>query len=101
MAKSVHRKKNCPQCGVEHRGRGPFCSQGCHNRFRGPRSEETKAKISNSKREWYKTPDGMREKEKLIFNNKLKGEGKELITTEDYYIEIPDIDTLGDEKINW
>jgi hypothetical protein len=102
MSKPVYRKKNCPQCDVEHRKKGPFCSQGCHNRFRGARSDETKAKLSESKKKWYQTPDGMREKEKLILNTKLRAEGRETITTEDYYIEIPDMDSLDDEeKINW
>lgn len=102
MAPPIYRKKNCPQCGVEHRKKGMFCSQGCHNRFRGPRSEETKKKIGEAHRQWYQTPDGMREKEKLKLNTKLRSEGRETITTEDYYIEIPDIDSLSDEeKINW
>lgn len=30
----VYRLKQCPQCQKEHRKRGPFCSQGCHNSHR-------------------------------------------------------------------
>ena len=102
MAAPIYRKKNCPQCGIEHRKKGNFCSQGCHNRFRGARSEETKAKISETKREYYQTPRGLAEKEKLILNNKLRAEGRDNITIDDFYIEIPDIDSLTDEeKINW
>ena len=102
MAPPIYRKKNCPQCGVEHRKKGPFCSQGSHNRHRGPASEETKRKMSEKHIEWYKTPDGMREKQKLILNTRLRAEGRDTITTEDYYVEIPDIDSLSDEeKINW
>jgi endogenous inhibitor of DNA gyrase (YacG/DUF329 family) len=96
MANPVYRKKNCPQCGVEHRKKGPFCSQGCHNRHRGARSDETKAKISESKKEWYQTPEGMREKEKLVLNTKLRSEGRDTITTEDFYVEIPDFVDLDD-----
>ena len=102
MAPPIYKKKNCPQCGVEHRKQGQFCSQGCHNRFRGARSEETKAKISETKKQWYQSPDGMRDRDRMKLNMKLKAEGRDTITSEDYYIEIPDIDSLSDEeKINW
>jgi hypothetical protein len=102
MAPPIYRKKNCPQCGVEHRKKGPFCSQGCHNRHRGTQSQETIEKRRKAQIEWYKTPDGMREKQKLILNTRLRAEGRDTITTEDYYVEIPDIDSLSDEeKINW
>jgi hypothetical protein len=102
MSPPIYRKKNCPQCNVEHRKKGPFCSQGCHSRFRGPLSDETKEKISQAKKEWYQTPDGIREKAKLVMNTKLRSEGRDTITTDDFYVEIPDIDSLTDEeKINW
>lgn len=96
MSPPIYRKKNCPQCNVEHRKKGPFCSQGCHNRHRGPMSDETKSKLSESKKRWYQTPDGMREKEKLILNTKLRAEGRDTIKTEDYYVEIPDFKDLDD-----
>lgn len=102
MGKAVYRKKICPHCGIEHRKRRMFCSQRCHALSRGPMSEETKQKISEAKKEWYKTPDGLSEKQKLILNTKLRAEGRDTITTEDFYVEIPDIDSLSDEeKINW
>ena len=35
-------------------------------------------------------------------NTKLRSEGRDTITTDDFYVEIPDIDSLTDEeKINW
>lgn len=102
MAPPIYRKKNCPQCGVEHRKKGNFCSQSCHNIFRGPRSEETKEKIAQTKREYYQTPRGLAERDKISMNHKLRAEGRDIIGQEDYYIEIPDIDSLTDEeKINW
>lgn len=30
----VYKQKDCPQCGIQHRKRGPYCSQGCHNKHR-------------------------------------------------------------------
>jgi hypothetical protein len=30
----VYRIKKCPNCKKDHRRRGPFCCQGCHNSFR-------------------------------------------------------------------
>lgn len=41
----VYKKKNCPNCGKEHRGRGQFCSIACSNSFREVKPE-TKAKLS-------------------------------------------------------
>lgn len=103
MGKPVYRKKNCPQCGVEHRKKGPFCSQGCHNRFRGPLSQETKDKISTIKKEWFATTiDGEALKSKLSLNMKNLYTGDVNLTDEDYCLDIPDIDSLDDdEKINW
>jgi hypothetical protein len=40
----VYRKKNCPHCGVEHRGRGLFCSIACSNSHREVK-QETREKI--------------------------------------------------------
>lgn len=41
----VYKKKNCPVCGVEHRGRGPYCSRS-HALQDRKHSEATKKKIS-------------------------------------------------------
>jgi hypothetical protein len=42
----------------------------------------------------------MREKEKLVLNTKLRAEGRDTITTEDFYVEIPDFVDL-DEYDGW
>jgi len=39
--------KQCPKCNTEHNMNGKFCSRSCAN-SRGPRSEETKAKIGKA-----------------------------------------------------
>jgi hypothetical protein len=47
----VYRKKNCPQCGIEHRGRGQFCSIACSNSYREVKPE-TREKISTVQQEY-------------------------------------------------
>ena len=43
---------NCKYCNEEYQtGYGTFCSRSCCNRARGPRSEQTKAKIAQAGRE--------------------------------------------------
>jgi len=43
---------NCKYCNGEYRvGCGTFCSRACCNKARGPRSEQTKAKIAQSVKE--------------------------------------------------
>ncbi len=39
--------KQCPKCNINHSMNGRFCSRSCAN-SRGPRSDETRAKISKS-----------------------------------------------------
>ena len=98
MANPVYRKKNCPQCDTEHRKKGPFCCQGCHNTFRG-QTEATRLKQSISA----KTSIDARAATQLLKTNSILHKlGEEALTTDDYYLEIPDIDSLDDEeKINW
>lgn len=78
-----------------------FCSQGCHNRFRGPHSDKTKEKMSIGRKLSYDTPEGLAERHLKSINRKLIVEGKPLLTQDDYYIEIPNVDDLDDDKINW
>jgi hypothetical protein len=49
----------------------------------------------------YDTPEGLAERHLKSINRKLIVEGKPLLTQDDYYIEIPNVDDLDDDKINW
>jgi hypothetical protein len=49
----------------------------------------------------YDTPIGLAERHLKAINRKLTVEGKPLLTQDDYYIEIPNVDDLDDDKINW
>ena len=40
-------ERNCPTCGVTHRGRGPYCSKVCSNKGREV-TQEQKQKTSES-----------------------------------------------------
>lgn len=39
-----YREKECPQCGVKHRQRGPYCSKSCSNLARSPKVYEKVSK---------------------------------------------------------
>jgi hypothetical protein len=49
----------------------------------------------------YDTPIGLAERHLKAINRKLTVEGKPLLTQDDYYIEIPDVDDIDEDKINW
>jgi len=74
----VYKKKECPQCGVEHRKRGNFCSTACANSHR-PVSDNIRENMRKVAQEYNKTPEG-------IAQTRLFG-----VDSDDYYIEIPDI----------
>ena len=102
----VYRLKNCPKCGVEHRKKGQFCSLSCANQRQA--SEEKKEKISASVKEYTQTPEGLataaivsRLNEKRAIDNERKRKGEYVLQDEDYYVEIPDLDSDGTENIKW
>lgn len=107
----VYRLKVCPVCGKEHRQRGPNCSQSCANSARR-HTEESKQKISDSIKEWGKTPEGVanskvvsRLNEKRWSDRAKEAAGEYVLQEDDYALDIP-FNMNGDEfdddvKINW
>lgn len=53
----IYKKKNCPQCGVEHRKRGEYCSRSCASTGR-KHTEEAKKKIRESNKKTYSDHSG-------------------------------------------
>lgn len=53
----VYKEKTCPNCKKQHRKRGQYCCQKCAAESR-THTEETKARISESAKEYLKTPEG-------------------------------------------
>ena len=51
----AYKEKTCPNCGVTHNKRGEFCSRSCGNQRK--HTAETKAKISEAKKEWHATSE--------------------------------------------
>lgn len=102
----VYKLKNCPKCGVEHRKRGAFCSQTCANQREA--SEEKKEVLREKQLEYAQTPEGIataamvsRLNEKKAIDNEKKRKGEYILQDEDYYVEIPDLDSDGTENIKW
>lgn len=83
----VYRLKNCPNCDKEHRKRGPFCSQGCHNSYR---------EVSDRQRE-----NGKQMGENNAGDPALIAAGHmlqrgQMLSADEYGVEIPDIPDLID-----
>lgn len=101
-----YRLKNCPTCNKEHRKKGPYCSQSCHNRVR-PVKESTKQKLSEALLKHHQTPEGIatESKRKRLHHKYFKNRAAELngeyvLKDEDYVIDIPNFDDV-EPKINW
>lgn len=91
----VYRKKNCPNCNVEHRKRGLFCSQGCHNSYR-----EVSDKVRENARQMGENNAG---NPALIAHGHMLKQGN-LMSAEEYAVGIPDIPELPegyDKADNW
>ena len=96
----VYRLKTCPQCGKEHRRRGPNCSVSCANRGREV-TDVTRQKMSQSKFDYAETPEGIAHYQILSRRLIAISNDEDYITQEDYLIDIPTDDDLDDDKINW
>ena len=97
----VYRLKTCPQCGKEHRRRGPYCSISCGNSGREI-TDETRAKQSQSRKEYADTPEGIAHYQMVGQRVIAAAAGENQLTMEDYLIHIPSDDELDqDEQINW
>jgi hypothetical protein len=81
----VYKQKDCPQCGVTHRKRGPYCSQSCANKDRIV-SDKVRDNMRKVVEEYRKTPEGIAAG-KLINSD---------IAPEDYAVDIPDFPDLPD-----
>ena len=82
----VYRKKNCPNCGVEHRGRGQFCSVGCSNSHREVKPE-TREKLSEIQKE-YAAMTAARQR-KIGEDNKKRAAGEYVLQDDDWCIVPP------------
>lgn len=82
---NVYRLKTCPQCNKDHRKRGLFCSQGCHNSYR-----DVSDKVREHARKMGKNNAG---DPGLIAHGHMLKKGIQT-QAEDFAIEIPDIPDL-------
>jgi len=85
----VYKKKNCPNCGVEHRGRGQFCSVGCSNSFREVKPE-TRQKLSEIQKE-YGAQTAARQR-KIGQDNEKRAKGEYVLQEDDWYVLPPSDD---------
>lgn len=89
----VYRKKNCPHCGKEHRGRGQFCSQACSNSHREVKPE-TRAKLSEIQQEYAAQTSARLKKEHEDERKRKRGEY--VLQDEDWFI-MPEGDGMSDD----
>jgi hypothetical protein len=89
----VYREKVCPNCGITHRKRGEFCGQGCHSSYRG-QTEETKKKLSQIKREYDLTPEGIAHNKML--SRIMTNPEDPRITIDEFIVDIPTIRDISD-----
>lgn len=88
----VYRKKNCPHCGKEHRGRGLFCSVACSNSSREVKPE-TKAKLSEIQKEY--GPMTAARQRKIGQDNEKRAKGEYVLQEDDWYV-LPPVDDEDD-----
>lgn len=100
----VYRKKNCPHCGIEHRGRGLFCSKACSNSNREVKPE-TKEKVSEKMKEFKLTPEGIAGTKKFLRdvethkkNIEKRANGEYVLQEDDWYV-LPPSDDIDDDDI--
>jgi len=94
----VYKLKNCPECKKEHRKRGPFCSQSCHNSHRevSEKQREQGRKLAEYSKDNRGSPES-------IATGALLGSGLNT-DSENFAIQIPDIPDLPegyDIADNW
>lgn len=88
-----YREKVCPVCMVTHRKRNEYCSISCANRAR-KHTESTKQKLSEKRREYLQTPEGIATLKKA---GELKADPEKVsVPIDDYAVDIPDIPELPD-----
>lgn len=75
--------KECPQCGAEHRKRGPYCSRSCGNKR--TYTEEQKEVKRVAQRNHMASEHPSAEKSKWLITHQRRGDGK---TAEQLYAEM-------------
>lgn len=91
----VYRKKNCPQCGVEHRKRGQFCSIACSNSFREVKPE-TRQKLSEIQTDY--SAQTIARNIKRGEDNAKRERGEYVLQEDDWYV-LPPVDDEDDGLI--
>jgi len=96
----LYREKNCPTCGITHKKRGPYCSRSCGNIRE--HTEETKEKLSDSRKEYYDTPEGIatKHKQSKITTARNTDTHYEILSPDDYAVDIPDVSQLRTMRPN-
>ena len=102
MTSDRYKEKICPTCGVTHKKRGPYCSRSCGNIRQ--HTEEDKAIRSQKLIEYNQTPEASasRAKASKIMTAMNKGEQIEVVSMEDYAVNIPDVtDYVAEYDSTW
>jgi hypothetical protein len=73
----------CPECKKEHRKRGPFCSQSCHNSHREV-SDKVRENMRKVSEDYHRTPEAIAAKK--MINSPL--------SSDEYGVNIPDFPEL-------
>ena len=95
-------EKICPRCSKKHTKRGQFCSASCGNVR--VHSEEHKKHLANKLNQYNDTPEATARNARIARESRLRQQGVDFnpLTSEDFYIEIPDVkDYLDDYDDSW
>jgi hypothetical protein len=94
----VYKLKSCPHCKKEHRKKGAYCSQSCHNSFR-----EVSEKQREQGRKLAEYTEANRGSPEHVATGHLLKQGT-ITQAENFAIDIPDIPDLPegyDIADNW
>jgi hypothetical protein len=87
----IYKKKNCPNCGKEHRKRGIYCGISCANESRTI-TPETRKKMATSNAEYNRTPEGIASARRAALRQEANAAGlPPPVTIDDFFVEIPDL----------
>lgn len=99
---SRYKEKTCPTCGIVHKKRGPYCSRSCGNIRE--HTEEDKVIRSQKLIEYHQTPEAAASRAKVskIITAYNKGEEIDLVSMDDYAVNIPDVtDYVAEYDATW
>lgn len=87
-----YKPKQCPTCGIIHKGRGMYCSTACSNKGREV-TDETRQKLSQNKHEYMQTPEGIanmklmnKKREQQLENDEKAKRGEYVLQEDDWYV---------------